>query len=179
MIFLRSYRLCLKISQTLCITIGWQLQKTVHLWKCNIYILRISTRSLSSHNLGSAKICMHMVYKAMLKEPTILDLYYYMNARNCQWRQLKTDTGSGTFWHYHNSNFNVHTVGFICAMSLTLPAVEAERVNPRTLCSDSSSATGVGLFLGGVVAGALGVLLIVGIVGGACWLRRSKHKWVN
>ena len=34
--------------------------------------------------------------------------------------------------------------------------------------NDSISATEVGLFLGGVVAGALGVLLIVGIVGGAC-----------
>ena len=61
-------------------------------------------------------------------------------------------------------------------MSLALSAVEAERVNPRTLCSDSSSATGVGLFLGGLTAGVTGVLLIVGIVGGACLLRRSKHK---
>ena len=61
-------------------------------------------------------------------------------------------------------------------MSLALPAVEAEGVNPRTLSSDSSSATAVGLFLGGVVAGALGVLLIGGIVGGACRLRGSKHK---
>ena len=56
-----------------------------------------------------------------------------------------------------------------------MSAVEAERVNPLTLSSDSSSATAVGLFLGGVVAGALGVLLIVAIVGGACRLRRSKH----
>ena len=61
-------------------------------------------------------------------------------------------------------------------MSIPLPAVEAERVNPGPVSSDSSSATGVGLFLGGVVAGALGVLLIVGIVSGACRLRRSKHK---
>ena len=59
-------------------------------------------------------------------------------------------------------------------MSLALPVVEAEGVNPGS--SDSSYATGVGLFLGGVVAGALGVLLIVGIVGGVCLLRRSKHK---
>ena len=59
--------------------------------------------------------------------------------------------------------------------ALVLPVVEAERVNPGPVCTDSSSATGVGLFLGGVVAGALGVLLIVGIVGGACLLR-SKHK---
>ena len=59
-------------------------------------------------------------------------------------------------------------------MSLALPAVEAEGVNPGS--SDSSYATGVGLFLGGVAAGVIGVLLIEGIVGGACWLRRSKHK---
>ena len=50
---------------------------------------------------------------------------------------------------------------------------ELETVHP--VCTDSISATGVGLFLGGVVAGALGVLLIGGIVGGACRLR-SKHK---
>ena len=61
-------------------------------------------------------------------------------------------------------------------MSLALPVVEAEGINPGTLSSDSSYATGAGLFLGGVVAGALGVLLIVGIVGGACLLRRNKHK---
>ena len=61
-------------------------------------------------------------------------------------------------------------------MSLAFPAVEAERVNPRTLSSDSSSATAVDLFLGGAVAGVIGVLLIEGIVGGACRLRRSKHK---
>ena len=71
-----------------------------------------------------------------------------------------------------------HTVVSICAISLALthPVVEAERVNPRNLSSDSSSSTGVGLFLGGVVAGALGVLLTVGIVGGACRLRRSRHR---
>ena len=63
-------------------------------------------------------------------------------------------------------------------MSITKPhfAVEAERVYP--VSSDSSSATAVGLFLGGAVAGALGVLLIGGIVSGACRLRRSKHKLV-
>ena len=61
-------------------------------------------------------------------------------------------------------------------MSLALPVVEAERINPRPLSSDSSSVTAVGLFLGGVVAGVLGVLLIGGSVGGACRLRRSKHK---
>ena len=51
---------------------------------------------------------------------------------------------------------------------------EVETVHP--VCTDSISATGVGLFLGGLVAGALVVLLIGGIVGGACRLRRSKHK---
>ena len=61
-------------------------------------------------------------------------------------------------------------------MSLAFSAVEAERVNPRPLSSDSSSATSVGLFIGGVVAGALGVVLIEGIVGGALRLRRSRHK---
>ena len=88
----------------------------------------------------------------------------------------KTDTGYCTFSHYCSSNFNVHTIVFICAMSLALPAAEAERVNPGPVSSDSSSATGVGLYLGGVVTGALGVLLIEGIVCGACRLRRSKHK---
>ena len=63
-------------------------------------------------------------------------------------------------------------------MPITLPhhAVEAESVYPGPVSSDSSSAIGVGLFLGGVVAGVIGVLLIGGIVGGACRLRRSKHK---
>ena len=61
-------------------------------------------------------------------------------------------------------------------MSIALPAVEAEGVNPGTLSSVSSYATGVGLLLGGVVAGVIGVLLIVGIVGGVCLLRRNKHK---
>ena len=60
-------------------------------------------------------------------------------------------------------------------LSRMQPAVEAESISFKPVCSDSSSATGVGLFLGGVAAGALGVLLIVGIVGGAC-LQRSKHK---
>ena len=53
--------------------------------------------------------------------------------------------------------------------------VEAKRVYAAAN-TDFSSATAVGLFLGGVVAGALGVLLIVGIVGGACRLRRTKRK---
>ena len=70
----------------------------------------------------------------------------------------------------------MHTIVYICAMSPALPAVEAERVKPGPVSCDSSSATGVGLYLGGVVTGALGVLLIGGIVGGACRLRRSKHK---
>ena len=62
-------------------------------------------------------------------------------------------------------------------VSATLPGVESESdCSGPALNNDSIGATGVGLFLGGVVAGALGVLLIVGIVGGACRLRRSKHK---
>ena len=61
-------------------------------------------------------------------------------------------------------------------MSLALIAVEAESVNPRPVSSDSISATGVGLFIGGVVAGVIAVLLIEGIVGGVCRLKRSKHK---
>ena len=73
---------------------------------------------------------------------------------------------------------SAHTVASPSTMSITLPhpAVEAESVNPGPVSSDSSSATGVGLYLGGVVTGALGVLLIEGIVCGACRLRRSKHK---
>ena len=61
-------------------------------------------------------------------------------------------------------------------VSATLPGVESESNCSCPVNNDSISATAVGLFLGGVAAGALGVLLIVGIVGGACWLRRSKHK---
>ena len=84
--------------------------------------------------------------------------------------------------HFHitpiGTSKYIHTVVSSCTMSITLPhpAVEAESVNPGPMSSDSSSATGVGLFIGGVVAGVIGVLLIGGIVGGACRLRRSKHK---
>ena len=54
-------------------------------------------------------------------------------------------------------------------VSATLPRVESEcDCSSTVINNDSISATEVGLFLGGVVAGALGVLLIVGIVGGAC-----------
>ena len=62
-------------------------------------------------------------------------------------------------------------------VSATLPRVESESdCSSPAVNNDSIGATGVGLFLGGVVAGVIGVLLIEGIVGGACWLRRSKHK---
>ena len=62
-------------------------------------------------------------------------------------------------------------------VSATLPGVESEsNCSCPVVNNDSISATGVGLFLGGVAVGALGVLLIVGVVGGACRLRRSKHK---
>ena len=63
----------------------------------------------------------------------------------------------------------VHTV------TVTLPRVEG-KPNSYTVPTDSSSATAVGLFLGGVVVGALGVLLIVGIVCGAGRLRRNKDR---
>ena len=56
-------------------------------------------------------------------------------------------------------------------VSVTLPGVESESdCSSPAVNNDSIGATGVDLFLGGVVAGALG------IVGGACLLRRSKHK---
>ena len=63
-------------------------------------------------------------------------------------------------------------------VSATLPRVESECDCSSPINNDSSSATGVGLYLGGVVTGALGVLLIVGIVGGACRLGMSKAKCV-
>ena len=57
------------------------------------------------------------------------------------------------------------------------PQVELEsNYSLPTASNDSISATGVGLLLGGLVAGALEVLLIEGIVGAACRLRRIKHK---
>jgi len=61
-------------------------------------------------------------------------------------------------------------------VSATLPRVESESDCSSPINNDSIGATGVGLFLGGVVAGVIGVLLIGGIVGGACWLRRNKHR---
>ena len=62
-------------------------------------------------------------------------------------------------------------------VSATLPGVESEsNCSCPAVNNDTISATAVGLFLGGVAAGGLGVLLIVGVVGGACLLRWSKHK---
>ena len=61
-------------------------------------------------------------------------------------------------------------------VSATLPEVESESNCSCPVNNDSISATGVGLFLGGVATGVIGVLLIGGIVCGACRLRRSKHK---
>ena len=52
-------------------------------------------------------------------------------------------------------------------MNVTLPQVQAD---------GSISVLTIGLLTGGVVAGALGVLLIVGIVCGACRLRKAKRK---
>ena len=106
-----------------------------------------------------------------------------MNARECpvkaKDKQALVIGYYRTFSHYCKSNLQrVHTVISSCTMSITLPhpAVEAESVNPGLVSSDSSSATGVGLFLGGAVAGVIGVLLIEGIAGGAFWLRQRKHK---
>ena len=48
-----------------------------------------------------------------------------------------------------------------------------------TVNNDSISATAVGILLGAVVAGVTGVLLIEGIVGGACHLRKIKYKRVH
>ena len=114
-----------------------------------------------------------------------------MNAR--EWPVKTMDKLALVIEHFHITVIanSTHTVVSSCTISITLPhpAVEAVSVNPGPASSDSTSdcsspalnndsigATGVGLFLGGVVVGALGVLLIVGIVGGACLLRRSKHK---
>ena len=64
-------------------------------------------------------------------------------------------------------------------VSATLPQAESESTcSSPALNNDSSSATGVGLFLGGLVAGVTGVLLIEGIVCGAFRLRKSKHRRV-
>ena len=68
------------------------------------------------------------------------------------------------------------TVTTLCAVSVTLLQVEADKDCSYSVSNDSISATAVGFLLGGVVAGALGVLLIEGIVGGTCRLRRSKVK---
>ena len=60
-------------------------------------------------------------------------------------------------------------------VNVTLLRVEPE--NNYLENSDSISTTGVGLLLGGVVAGILGVLLmIVGIVYGVWRLTRNKHR---
>ena len=71
----------------------------------------------------------------------------------------------------YNNNFYIISA---CTVTVTLPPVEVGR--DCLFNDDPSSATAVGLLLGGVVAGALGVLLIEGIVVGACWQRRTKHK---
>ena len=61
-------------------------------------------------------------------------------------------------------------------VSATLSGVELESNGSCPVNKDSIGATGVGLFLSGVVAGVIGLLLIEGIVCGTCLLRRSKHK---
>ena len=60
-------------------------------------------------------------------------------------------------------------------VNVTLLRVEPENNYPEN--SDSISATAADLLLGGVVAGVLGVLLmIVGIVYGVWRLTRNKHR---
>ena len=62
-------------------------------------------------------------------------------------------------------------------VSATLPRIESESdYSCPAVNNDSCSATGAGLFLGGLVAGVIGVLLIEGIVCGAFRLRKSKHR---
>ena len=56
-------------------------------------------------------------------------------------------------------------------VSATLPRVESECDCGCCVNSDSINATGAGRFLGGVVAGVIGVLLIGGIVCGACHVK--------
>ena len=70
-------------------------------------------------------------------------------------------------------NFCLHSD---CHSTLALVMVTVEVGRDCLFGNDSISATAVGLLLGGVVGGALGSLLIVGIVVGACRLWRTKHK---
>ena len=58
----------------------------------------------------------------------------------------------------------------------TLPRVESEYDCSSCVNNDSTSATGAGLFLGGLAAGVIGLLLIEGIVCGTFRLRKSKHR---
>ena len=65
----------------------------------------------------------------------------------------------------------------VCIVSATLPRVESESdCSSPAVNNDSIGATGVGLFLGVVVAGVIEVLLIEGIACGAFRLRKSKHR---
>ena len=80
---------------------------------------------------------------------------------------------------WYNGAYWPLTPVYIHTVRVTLLGAETKRDDSCPANTDSSSATAVGLFLGGVVAGALGVLLIVGIVCGACRLRRTKRKWVH
>ena len=61
-------------------------------------------------------------------------------------------------------------------VSATLPRVESECDCSSCVNNDSTSATGADLFLGGLAAGVIGLLLIEGIVCGAFRLRKSKHR---
>ena len=67
----------------------------------------------------------------------------------------------------------------VSTVSVTVAKIVVKETALKNTEPSSVSAVLVGLFFGGVVAGTLGVLLIVGIVVGACRLRRTKHKWVK
>ena len=67
----------------------------------------------------------------------------------------------------HGRSITAPIIISVCTVIVTLPRVQAD---------GSISVLTIGLLTGGVVAGALGVLLIVGIVCGACRLMRTKRK---
>ena len=77
------------------------------------------------------------------------------------------------FTHFYDLNGITIMVPNSCVHTVT---IILPRANSCPANTDSISGTAIGLIIGGVVAGALGVLLIVGIVCGACYLRKTKHK---
>ena len=77
------------------------------------------------------------------------------------------------FTHFHELNGITIMVPNSCVHTVTIILPQANSCPTNT---DSISGTAVGLIIGGVAAGSLGVLLIVGIVCGTCCLRKTKHK---